>query len=727
MADFRLEDLVDKRINSYTLIKGLASIILGFVISVIFNPLFTKTGIECVSNYLFGDRSRKGEFIEFYRQCIHFWSNGALTAERVFLLSIVFGFVVAHIVFGVKRTFSFVFKYRWIFGAIALVVLTIGKYNGNPFDCYIGVQTGYGSEYENPVIGFETPERSDEVLVNSAVKLYNMSNGLPGEKITAASVIQNPSLIITDVLLHTVGRDYAYSFDWYFYIVLVFLVSIEFFLLITNGKRLLSVVATCMIYMSTFYLWWGLPGNLLNTMGIPFAFYNCLHTDGKYKRGAFGLLTAWFSTRFVFSLYPAWQVPLGYALVVLMIWAFIDNFEKIKSFDKRDWIIIVSCIMIMIVFMAICYYDRKQYISTITSTVYPGERREYGSYATQKLFNYIPCSIFWLKRPEHMCEYSMVINLFPVPMLLAAYYTIKSKKKDILLIGLCIVSMFLILFCSNGGLSKSIADLTLISHSTSWRAIDIVGYIQVIIFARVIALYKCGKENKSKKEQRINCIIALCLSAALAVYSIHMAKYSLTGYMTQGYIVISFVLLILVFYLCFSNNSYKKYLLLMFVLFGVSIFTGFIIRPIRKGTDIIYSKPIADQIEDIKDKDEDAVWITYGSIVTQSYVKCFGVDVVNYVNTTPNMELWTSLDPLGTYNEVYNRYAHVVVDFSDEDTWFELRQADAFNLHIAYRDLYKTNAKYLLSQSELDIDNEYIRLDEIYSEAGYYIYSINYY
>ncbi len=706
-------------------LKLIITIVLGVIVAFFLNAFFSKTGIYCVSNILFGDKTRLEELKELIRASINIHEINVVVAERIKILSIVFSYILAHIVFGPRKTFRFLFKYRWVVGAVLLLFLVISRYNGDSMDAFEYIQNSDGTEYETPVVGFETPERSDETIVSTPRKFYYYSNEMPGTTLTLVHVLKNPIIVACDALVHTVGVDYAYSLDWYFYIILAVLISLEFFMIITNRKQLLSLACTMMIFCSTFYLWWIFPAQLINSMGLVVSFYYCLKTKNNIYRMLLGLSTAIFAIRFVFNLYPAWQVPTAYILLALMVWTIIDRFADIKSYGVKEWTVIGSCVALMFAGLLICYLENKAYISSVTATVYPGERREYGTYTLYKLYNYIPASLFWLKRPEHMSENGIIISLFPLPFILALYNIVKKKKKDILLIGVSLASILLMLYCDNGGLSKTIGDITLLAHATPYRAVDILSYAQVILFARVIALHKIENDVEWEHKKLQKCFALLC-GMVFSVYSIHIARLSFGEYMPQSFTLIWSAILLVLAYIILSEISYKKYIVMSLVLVIVSLFTGFIIRPIRKGTDVLYNKPVSKELATIRENEKDTTWITIGSLTSQAYIKASGFDCLNYVNETPNMELWEKIDPQGTYNEVYNRYAHIIVYLTDSDTSCELIQTDAFNLYLSYKDLEKAGVDYIFCHEELSYDNEYFKLQNVYGENGAYIYKVIY-
>ncbi len=161
---------------------------------------------------------------------------------------------------------------------------------------------------------------------------------------------------------------------------------------------------------------------------------------------------------------------------------------------------------------------------------------------------------------------------------------------------------------------------------------------------------------------------------------------------------------------------------------GLSIFTGIYVFPIMKGFDAIFSKPVAQEIQKICEEEPDAKWITSGGgIVLSGYNVACGAPTVNSVNTYPNMKLWKKLDKNSQYEDIYNRYAHIDVELTSEETSFELIQADYMKINLSYEDIAKTEAEYLLTMEELEFEeNPYVEFEVIYEAKHMYIYHMIY-
>lgn len=112
----------------------------------------------------------------------------------------------------------------------------------------------------------------------------------------------------------------------------------------------------------------------------------------------------------------------------------------------------------------------------------------------------------------------------------------------------------------------------------------------------------------------------------------------------------------------------------------------------------------------VKDSDAKDTWIVEGmGFPVINLPMMVGAPTINSTNVYPTLERWHELDPERKYDDIYNRYAHILVNIVEEEASFELIQADYFILNININYLKKLDAKYILTGNDLDnYSNEYI-------------------
>lgn len=76
--------------------------------------------------------------------------------------------------------------------------------------------------------------------------------------------------------------------------------------------------------------------------------------------------------------------------------------------------------------------------------------------------------------------------------------------------------------------------------------------------------------------------------------------------------------------------------------------------------------------------------------------------------------------------EIYNRYAHIMVELTNDESDVELLTLDSIKLYINLEDLKVMNVKYILTSEEIEEIFDVDIFEKIYDEYGMRIYKINF-
>jgi hypothetical protein len=78
------------------------------------------------------------------------------------------------------------------------------------------------------------------------------------------------------------------------------------------------------------------------------------------------------------------------------------------------------------------------------------------------------------------------------------------------------------------------------------------------------------------------------------------------------------------------------------------------------GSDHLLHNPVSEMILDVdREAGGDTIWISYGDEKIANLFRVLGVQAVDGVHPTPQLELWSRIDPTGADRSRYNRFAHV--------------------------------------------------------------------
>lgn len=670
-----------------------------------------------------------GDIVFDYITNVSAEKNIGVLIYRIATFLLVYAFVALNVWCPLRKLYEFIFKYRLaiVVGLFAFFVLNGIHYSSvGMYDQY--VQTGLGSGYNEPIWGNAQAIRSDEWLVSLPRRLSVAFAGVGDSNyIPMAMEVGNLTSSGIELGWGAFTRPYEWGYltgnteigvSWYWNFLMLFTVffSFEMCLILSKGKKLLSAVGAVLIGYSPFFLWWGVAIWLMSGQGAIVCLHHAISSENKWKKLFFGFWTAIFGACFVVVLYPAWQVPAGYLFLVLLITLIVSKWEKIKAFDKKDWAIIAGCVLFMGSIIIAHFLSYTEYMTAISQTVYPGERVSAGGDYIGKLFNYIGSWLFAFKSVANASETGIIINLFPLPMILSVLYMIKTKKMNGLLTSLLCLSLFLTAYCYTG-IPMWLSKITMMSSSIPGRAVDILALVQLYLLIVV-----AGHINEDNKCKRLPMYAITGACVLWAAYNYEMVRPS---YFNKYQL----IAIVLVITFCFATwiartSKYEK-IVATTIVCVITIYTGFFVNPVMKGLDVIYTKPAAQAIMEIVKEEPKAKWIATDSIATSGFTVACGAPTINSTNFIPNYDLWEKLDSDGEYEENWNRYAHFTIHLVEEDTVVNLPQEDTISVRLSYSDLEKIGVKYIFAVVPVS-PTDTVDLELIYNEAGSYIYKVNY-
>lgn len=633
------------------------------------------------------------------------------------------------------KVFAVLIKNRYIIAAAALVILVLFRVNMSS----IGKWSDYVNEpsSNNVLLGIARAIRSDDWLVQSpmmlaqtqgedAYKIYNrnIAQGTCNMLMVSAPVKDIVSLgkpFMWGFILF--GQEFGYSFYWMLKIIAIIMVSIEIVRKITNKDNLLSLVGGLVLAIAPAMMWWFssaiADGYIFGMASILLFSYYMNNLDIKIWKKvliAIGLFIC--IPSFAFVLYPAFQVPFAFVMLIFMINDFIPNMKNLK---KKDYIIIsitVFCIFALIArYVLLCMND----MVTMMSTVYPGNRIVTGGdFSIDRFISYFG-NIFYpySKSIGNPCEPSSYIYPF-IGLIVLIIYSVKNIKQDKkdnnfkLTISL-IILYFIYLIWEFVGFGEVLAKLTFMSMSPTPRSHVILGIIGTIL--TIIMLKKVENKKIFTKGQAI--LISLCV---VFVGYVLIKNSSYISFFSFWKLEIFIVMIFAISYFLITGNK-KAWCYTMLI---VAIVAGITVNPICIGLSPIKDTEVSKQIQSIKENDKNATWIG-NSNITGQYLMANGVNCLNGVNTYPNFKWLKVVDPDGKYNEVYNRYAHIHIKLGDE-TNFELVAPDVYQATLTYQNLIDLEITYIYSSEKYSInDVEKFNLKELYidDEIKQYIYQIN--
>lgn len=670
---------------------------------------------------------------------INFWIK--LLIVFTFLI-----FVLSHFFFNINSLYNWLYKKRYFIGFVIILFAITFELNNSSIGLWNLLSTDFSQEQSDIIFGKARDIRSDEYAVYTPMLFSQdpnygyFNNYLRGTKTDVFMVYGQPVKNIVSVFrpfllgFLFLGTAKGLSFFWILRLVLLFLISFEFLMLISNKNKKISLIGTLLITFAPVVQWWWTPSGIVE-MIIYGELLMLLLSDyivqkSFIKRVIVIFFIMLFIGCYLFVLYPAWQVPMGYILAVIILWFFIENYKNFKFYKKDILPISIFSILFIIALMYI-FNKSKETMDLVTSTVYPGIRFETGGDKYTEfdvgcnsfihVFRYwgnIFLPIFSNNLKTHTCNFAVFFDLFPIGLIVSAIVLFKDKIKDKLLIMLLFLYLFFTVWCAVG-FPKFLAQITMMKVSPAYRTFIVLGFLNVLIFVRSVSLVKY-KMNKS-----YSFVVSFILTALIVIANILVYGQYFDIFKSFTVVILSFVL----FYLILRNRINK---LFMFLIMLIMIVSGLFVNPIQKGINVVTDLELSKIVKKI-DAQEKGLWIFEGrNFILNNFLAFQKVRTLNCINTYPNFEFLKQLDEDNKYSNVYNRYANILMNLVYENSImdkFVLLHQDAFLINITADDILKLNINYIMSYRPLnEYSNDKINFEQLYfaktRKCDIYIYKV---
>ncbi|MDO4300720.1 MAG: hypothetical protein Q4D26_04940 [Clostridia bacterium] len=628
-----------------------------------------------------------------------------------------------------------IFKYRYVLAGIIFIFAVILKLSGSSVGVWCQAMWGKNSNNIYTVFGTPRSIRSDEYAVNLPLMISQCKNGFPyfsevlRGTVTDMFMVYGQPVLDIAVLFRPfhwgyllLGAERGLSFFWYGRLITLFLVSFEFGRLITEDKRGLSFALAVLITGSPVVQWWYAVNYLVELLifgMLAILLINSYMKSEDLKVRIMSMIGVSICVGgYCFSLYPAWQIPLAYIFSTIAIYYIFKNIKE-RKWNISDAVILTIAVLFtgaMVIRVVIKSWDT---IQIVMNTAYPGGRLARGGTAKTALFKYV-ISLFLpfdnVGIPTNVCEEAMTFDFFPLCYILPLWLLIKEKRKD----GLTVIMLVVALFFNIWLLFKMpvwYAKITLMSNVPANRCAMVIGFLNLFLLFRVLSF-------KEIKWRLLTSVLLSAVSAGLCIYFVFLY---MPDYMAEKRVIFCVLFLIVsVFILTQHIKKNTENIVILCSIIGIVSLV--FVNPVEKGLNIVFDDGVLHEIAKI-DEEDSGLWIVEGAgYPVNNYPVMAGINMLNNTATYPDLEAWHKIDSSGEYEEVYNRYAHIVIKLKKEGrSDFELLNADMFSINMNVNDLEKYNVKYVFTWSKLEnMENENVAFEKLYTKGSWNIYKVLY-
>lgn len=632
---------------------------------------------------------------------------------------------------------------KWFVGiCIALFVIGVaGKFHFSHSSIWYQFFGETQKMKKNIIFGKPHTIRSDEWLVDVPSYFSQAENSYPLENPSigpgTSALIQGLPVkhIITvfrplhwGFMLFDVERGISWLWMWRTLgcIMSVFLM----FQILTKSNFILSLFGAFFIYFSSGIQWWG-----IFTEPITFSILASIGLLGiVFSRDIKGLfiytiIFILFSYSFVVNpLYPPRQVPVMYLVLIITIVYIIKNYKKSIIFNELRYIKIISIIgsAFLLGFLLIYFYLLNiDTLNIVFNTIYPGKRASNGGDLDwTKFFS----EYYWLflsadnipSKWANICEASGFLLFFPVVLYQIIRNIMNKKSNDIMIIALTIY-LFLGLVYMFIGFPTIISKLTLFSMAPPFRFLYGFGITNIFL----VIVYLSSDNYKTNSFKPIEIFLFTCVSIGLLFLIGHFTSIELNGFLSVNQIIFSVLIFSTLFVLLLQQN--QKILQYVFMCLVILIVIKNVnANPFSRTMEQFTKNSIRNKISHIVERDKTSGWIVMGNqMIISNFLKTTGANVWSGVKYAPDMQKLKILDPSGSKDSIYNRYAHILYFpyvSSNDTVIFNLAQMDMYTVVMdpCSERLRKIGVKYVVfTQPPL---SEEVRCMELIDKESLYIY-----
>jgi len=400
-----------------------------------------------------------------------------------------------------------------------------------------------------------------------------------------------------------------------------------------------------------------------------------LSSKKKSSIVAGGLIFLFSTINFFLFLYPPYLIPLLYIVAGIALATTLK--ERDSILNKHMLPIRIAVISFVIAIGLLIGYiflqEIRETITAVGNTVYPGNRSSEGGtldilWVLSGYFTFLIRDSSFPAALGNTSEASNFILLSPLILPLAVYGVQRKKIK----LGPLHIALGIIILVLGAWMifpfPEMIRNILFLDHVFERRALLGLGIADLFFSISLISLLLKEKILTGK-----------ILSIWWTICTLFMIFWGITLFRESDFLNIPTIILVsaaISSFLCLLTA--KKFV--PAIISGVFILVPtMIINPISTGVNVFEDEEISQMISE----HPTATWAVYGNSNYANLLKAYGADVFNGVNYLPKDTLLNTLDPEGTYENVYNRYAHISIQTPDPTAEpFVLTNPDSYTIYV---------------------------------------------
>ena len=597
-----------------------------------------------------------------------------------------------------------------------------------------GTSSGLLREYlygpsEDPALiaGSPRPIRSDEWLVSTPVLLAQIAAGFPEINTNFAggldmsmvydvpywgwSVVLKPQQWA--LLLLPAGPGMAWK--WFLPAVILLLSCYALVIQLLPGKRLFAAATAGSVWLAGFSQWWG-PGAVAPiawSLAVMALVTWLLSTDQRGPRIASSFLLAYAVAAFGVLLYPAFQIPCVLVILAYSLGLFALRLQE-SSPARRPVLeragLAVGAAVLGAVACVGYLATRFEVVRAFQGTAYPGERViDSGGFTLQQLFvgffgpnllgeeasTQTPLASIGGNQSESSAFLLIGLLLLAVQVWLLVRGRSVGRPVNGVLVGLVTVGAFFLghLFLVSADVVAPLLGLTQVPFTRLHIGLGLLSTLMIVATAWEL----------DRQQVRAPWLLAGGTGVAVWLLLVEVGRrVDEVSPVASGGMDYVLVVALLVAATCVALARGLLWQPAV-ALLAFTVWAGAGVNPVYRGVFDAGATPVGAAIRELSATDPSASWVSLSGIVGNAVIVESSVPTFSAAFSHPRRDAWTELDPTGKYEDVYNRYGHVVFQNGLEGEPLQNPQGDIILVRFdACEPFAQQRVGFVLSEAAVD-------------------------
>lgn len=477
----------------------------------------------------------------------------------------------------------------------------------------------------------------------------------------------------------------AFAFYWNMKAFLLLGGLFLLLMLLTGNDFGVSLLGTAWVYFSGFTQWWySTPAMLPEMVGCVALLLVATHylalSSRRWVIGASALVFSLCLLDAVLSFYPAFQVPLFYLGIAVLVGSLGPRLAAGAPRRALAFRIVcaVAALSAVAGLLGLYYRDAKQAIDLIRGTIYPASRTSSGGEVTlaqvfSGLYGLFMSEQNFPRKWFNVCEASNFVLLFPVPALALLWWAWRRRRVTALEWSL-IIYLIVVLSWMTVGWPHMVAVASGFGLSQGTRSLLGLGLASIVLCCVFLANSRVELPGGIAPKL----VVATSMLALLVVYALEF-NHATEGFATSDQLALVTLLTGAAGYALLA----RKRIAFAACMLVPSIWSYGLVNPLAVGLGPIVGTSLYQQVSPVIRRDPDARWAVYGGYIGADLFKAAGAQVFNGTKFVPPLEDFRVIDPASSADSIYNRYAHISLDAApDSDVSYTLLHGDSYVMNV---------------------------------------------